>query len=117
VTKVKSEPDTSSSRKPKAAEKSKEKSKVSSSKKRVKDEPEEPARPKKVKKEEEEEDLNAWWLNQDKNEDEDDTVKWTTLQHNGVYFPPEYVPHGVKMKYEGKNGTRCTAKKNYEVSA
>eukprot|EP00798_Chlamydomonas_sp_ICE-L_P013943 gene13943-19879_t len=28
--------------------------------------------------------------------------KWTTLKHNGVQFPPEYVPHGVKMLYDGK---------------
>jgi DNA topoisomerase-1 len=27
---------------------------------------------------------------------------WTTLQHWGVIFPPEYTPHGVKMLYEGK---------------
>jgi DNA topoisomerase-1 len=29
-------------------------------------------------------------------------VLWKTLRHAGVLFPPEYVPHGVKMKYEGK---------------
>ncbi|KAI5063198.1 hypothetical protein GOP47_0021745 [Adiantum capillus-veneris] len=28
--------------------------------------------------------------------------KWTTLEHNGVIFPPFYQPHGVKMLYEGK---------------
>jgi len=28
--------------------------------------------------------------------------KWTTLQHNGVIFPPPYKPHGVKMLYNGK---------------
>lgn len=33
--------------------------------------------------------------------DQDDGVKWTSLQHNGVMFPPEYVPHGVKMNYDG----------------
>ncbi|KAJ3038715.1 DNA topoisomerase 1 [Rhizophlyctis rosea] len=27
---------------------------------------------------------------------------WKTLEHNGVLFPPPYVPHGVKMKYDGK---------------
>ncbi|KAG0201384.1 DNA topoisomerase 1 [Mortierella sp. GBA30] len=97
--KVKTESESSSVRKSKSAEKPKQ----SSSRKHVKDEPEEQSKSKKVKKEEEEdEDPNAWWLNQDaKNEDEDDSVKWTTLHHNGVYFPPEYVPHGVKMKYDG----------------
>ncbi|KAL2623239.1 hypothetical protein R1flu_003444 [Riccia fluitans] len=28
--------------------------------------------------------------------------KWTTLEHNGVIFPPAYQPHGVKMLYKGK---------------
>ncbi|CAG8479833.1 7741_t:CDS:10 [Acaulospora morrowiae] len=32
-------------------------------------------------------------------------VKWTKLEHNGVYFPPPYVPHNVKMKYDGKEIT------------
>jgi len=27
--------------------------------------------------------------------------KWKTLQHNGVLFPPEYVPHNVPIKYNG----------------
>lgn len=31
----------------------------------------------------------------------DKTEKWKTLEHNGVFFPPEYVPHGIKMKYKG----------------
>ena len=28
--------------------------------------------------------------------------KWTTLDHNGVIFPPPYKPHGVKMIYNGR---------------
>ena len=28
--------------------------------------------------------------------------KWKTLKHNGVLFPSEYKPHGVKLKYNGK---------------
>lgn len=28
-------------------------------------------------------------------------MKWQTLEHGGVLFPPEYTPHGVKMKYNG----------------
>ncbi|OAY66604.1 DNA topoisomerase 1 [Ananas comosus] len=28
--------------------------------------------------------------------------KWTTLEHNGVIFPPPYQPHGVKMLYNGQ---------------
>lgn len=29
------------------------------------------------------------------------TIRWNTLEHHGVMFPPEYVPHGVKMLYDG----------------
>ena len=28
-------------------------------------------------------------------------IKWTSLAHSGVLFPPEYEPHGVKMLYNG----------------
>jgi DNA topoisomerase-1 len=28
--------------------------------------------------------------------------KWTTLYHNGVLFPPEYVKHNVPVLYQGK---------------
>ncbi|XP_062191162.1 DNA topoisomerase 1 beta-like [Phragmites australis] len=28
--------------------------------------------------------------------------KWTTLEHNGVIFPPPYKSHGVKMLYNGQ---------------
>ena len=31
----------------------------------------------------------------------DKGVKWLTMEHTGVYFPPAYVPHGVKMRYDG----------------
>lgn len=42
-----------------------------------------------------------WWENGNK---EDDTIKWTTLKHNGVIFPPDYVslPSHVKLYYDGK---------------
>jgi DNA topoisomerase IB len=33
---------------------------------------------------------------------EDKSVKWQTLAHNGVLFPPDYTPHGVKMLYDGQ---------------
>lgn len=33
---------------------------------------------------------------------EDKEVKWETLVHSGVLFPPDYTPHGVKMLYDGK---------------
>lgn len=31
----------------------------------------------------------------------DGEVRWQTLEHAGVLFPPEYQPHGVKMLYDG----------------
>ncbi|KAN0014453.1 hypothetical protein ACTFIU_000771 [Dictyostelium citrinum] len=48
---------------------------------------------------EEDEGVNDWW---NKEDDEDDGTKWTTLIHNGPVFPPAYVPHGVKFMYDGK---------------
>ncbi|EPZ31074.1 hypothetical protein ROZALSC1DRAFT_27488 [Rozella allomycis CSF55] len=38
-----------------------------------------------------------WWEG-----DFDDSIKWTTLEHSGVLFPPEYEPHGVPLKYDGE---------------
>ncbi|PKS06371.1 hypothetical protein jhhlp_007119 [Lomentospora prolificans] len=42
-----------------------------------------------------------WWNAPKK---EDDSIKWTTLEHNGVLFPPEYtpLPSNVKLYYDGK---------------
>lgn len=28
--------------------------------------------------------------------------KWTTLEHNGVVFPPNYIPHNIALKYENE---------------
>lgn len=53
--------------------------------------------PKASKEKEEEEETYKWWLE----ENRDDTIKWNSLVHNGVLFPPEYEAHGVKMKYKG----------------
>ncbi|KAK3328892.1 hypothetical protein B0H66DRAFT_571640 [Apodospora peruviana] len=41
-----------------------------------------------------------WW---DAPKKEDDTIKWTTLEHSGVLFPPAYVPlpKNVKLIYDG----------------
>ena len=33
---------------------------------------------------------------------EDRSLKWNSLEHSGVLFPPEYAPHGVKMLYDGR---------------
>ncbi|KAI7898901.1 uncharacterized protein BX663DRAFT_523196 [Cokeromyces recurvatus] len=59
-------------------------------------------REKKVKKEEDDPSFYKWWEEEQSELENDGSIKWTTLQHNGVLFPPEYVPHGVKMKYDGK---------------
>jgi DNA topoisomerase I len=46
-----------------------------------------------------EEEEYEWW-NAPKN---DGTIKWTTLEHNGVLFPPPYepLPKSVKLIYDG----------------
>lgn len=48
---------------------------------------------------EEEEEEYKWW----EQPETDGTVKWTTLEHNGVVFPPPYepLPKDVKMLYNG----------------
>ncbi|KAF5393419.1 hypothetical protein D9757_000616 [Collybiopsis confluens] len=58
----------------------------------------------KKKTEEEEEEVYRWW---DVDPNADDSVKWSTLEHNGVIFPPPYepLPARVKMKYDGKEVT------------
>lgn len=50
-----------------------------------------------------EEDSYKWWEEQE-NGDGDGEVKWDSLVHNGVIFPPEYepLPSHVKMYYNGK---------------
>jgi DNA topoisomerase-1 len=50
--------------------------------------------------EEGEEEEYRWWEDPSKN---DGSIKWTTLEHNGVVFPPEYepLPKGVKFIYDG----------------
>ncbi|KAK9447443.1 uncharacterized protein V1518DRAFT_421008 [Limtongia smithiae] len=47
--------------------------------------------------EKDEEDLYKWW----EAEELDGSIKWTTLQHNGVLFPPPYepLPDHVKLRY------------------
>lgn len=29
-------------------------------------------------------------------------ARWTSLEHNGVLFPPDYKPHGVQILYDGE---------------
>ncbi|KAI8883942.1 hypothetical protein K501DRAFT_332972 [Backusella circina FSU 941] len=53
------------------------------------------------------EEVYKWWEEENTNANEqlleqDGSVKWSTLQHSGVLFPPSYVSHGIKMRYNGK---------------
>jgi DNA topoisomerase I len=58
---------------------------------------------KKKDEEEEEEEVFKWWENEADPNGDDGTVKWQTLEHSGVIFPPPYepLPDNVKMKYKG----------------
>lgn len=49
----------------------------------------------------EEEEEYRWW---DAPKKEDDSIKWNTLEHNGVLFPPPYepLPKNVKLYYDGQ---------------
>ncbi|KAL4866814.1 hypothetical protein BDV12DRAFT_129729 [Aspergillus spectabilis] len=49
---------------------------------------------------EEEEEEYKWWEDPTKG---DGTIKWKTLEHNGVVFPPPYepLPKNVKLRYDG----------------
>ena len=68
-----------------------------------------PAPKKKIKSEEpddgdvdeEEDEEHRWW---DAPKKEDDSIKWTTLEHNGVIFAPAYepLPKNVRLLYDGK---------------
>ena len=60
---------------------------------------------KRVKKEEPPEERWEWW-NEDPDEKakrEESGIKWTSLEHKGPLFPPEYtpLPKGVYMTYKG----------------
>jgi len=60
-------------------------------------------RGRKSKTEEEECSGRKWWEENDNwRVGKKKKWKWRTVEHNGVYFTPPYVPHGVKMLYDGK---------------
>ena len=48
---------------------------------------------------------HRWWDSdserKDKKKKEGNGIKWKSLQHNGVWFPPEYEPHGIPILYNG----------------
>ena len=41
-----------------------------------------------------------WWESDE--EDDFSTVKWRTLEHHGVIFPPDYSPHNIPVYYESE---------------
>lgn len=55
-----------------------------------------------VKDEEDEEEGYEWW---NAPKPEDDSIKWQTLEHNGVMFaaPYEPLPKHVRLKYDGQD--------------
>ena len=41
-----------------------------------------------------------WW---EEDEVDDFSIKkWNSLEHKGVIFPPEYIPHGIPIFYDGE---------------
>lgn len=56
---------------------------------------------KKAKDESDGEEEYEWW---NAPKPEDDTIKWTTLEHNGVLFAPSYepLPKSAKLYYDGQ---------------
>ena len=76
-------------------------------KRKAEDSAEDERKPKKEKKEkkekpivEEVDEADKWWEGSE--EDLPDGVRWKSLIHNGLLFPPAYEPHGVKMLYDGE---------------
>lgn len=59
------------------------------------------AKAKSKEPEEDGEEEYEWW---NAPKPEDDSIKWQTLEHNGVLFAPEYepLPKNIKMLYDGK---------------
>lgn len=53
---------------------------------------------------EEEEEEYKWW----EDEQADHSIKWKTLEHNGLVFPPPYKPHNVRMLYKGNRSDMLT---------
>ena len=53
--------------------------------------------------------INKWWEDSNieennkedsENENENETTRWKHLEHNGVLFPPSYIPHNIKILYK-----------------
>ena len=47
--------------------------------------------------------VNRWWEKSSSGPTgEEDSLKWETLEHRGLLFTPDYVPHGVPLVYDGE---------------
>ena len=45
---------------------------------------------------------NNWWMNQNEDIKEDKKEKWTAMEHNGVYFPENYIKQNIDVLYDNK---------------
>lgn len=52
--------------------------------------------------EESDEEERNWWEQENLRIAQKGDKRWSSLSHNGVLFPPEYVPHGISIQYEGQ---------------
>ncbi|OCK87585.1 topoisomerase I [Cenococcum geophilum 1.58] len=88
------------SRKTQAPKKAKAKSETSTPAKKPKAKVKKEEETEQDREAEEEEEQYKWWEDPANG---DGTKKWTTLEHAGVVFPPEYelLPSSVKMLYDG----------------
>lgn len=59
-------------------------------------------------------DQYKWW----EQGENDGSAKWTTLHHNGILFPPPYIPlpKNVKMKYDGGSSLLSAGQADRQVS-
>mmetsp|Transcript_98783 Transcript_98783/g.274923 ORF Transcript_98783/g.274923 Transcript_98783/m.274923 type:complete len:762 (+) Transcript_98783:98-2383(+) len=56
-----------------------------------------------VKTEDDYEPVNRWWDREDGAlSGKRGAKKWDTFEHHGLMYAPEYEPHGIPIKYDGK---------------
>merc|ERR1712032_659472 len=56
-----------------------------------------------LKTEDDYEPVNRWWETEDgAMSGKRGAKKWDTFEHHGLMFAPDYEPHGVPIKYDGK---------------
>ncbi len=46
--------------------------------------------------------VNLWWEKTAADGESEDAQKWETLEHRGLMFTPDYIPHNVPLIYDGK---------------